>query len=158
MSGMRNQKEKTLIRYRDIRETECLCIPILELKRQRLFDHYNCLKEQLANAKVAGKNFQRILVRVMKTGNKLRAIKEAIEEIHQSYEILSKMITIEINGVSVSRLSRESDYRRSCKGKVAYSERSVEQAALEMAEKVGDSMEAYKCRHCQHYHVGHSVF
>lgn len=154
---MRRRKEKTLLEYRDNGEQGCVCMDILELKRHRLWVDYEELRERLSKAKASGKNYDRILNRIMKTGNKFRAIKEVIAEIQQAYKTVENMITIEINGVPFSRLSRESDYRRSCKGKVPYSERSVNRAAVEMAAKIGDPMEGYKCRHCQHWHVGHAV-
>lgn len=154
---MRTKKENALIRFKDESDERCVCLRILYLRKEKFHLAYNLLRERLSRAKVEGKHFTRILGQLMKTGNKLRAIKEVIEEIEQSIQVIDGMITIEIKGNLHSRLNRNSDYRRSCRGKVKYSERSVEQAAIEMTAKIGDQMESYKCRHCDGWHVGHSV-
>jgi len=156
---MKHNKEKTLINFRDSElNSECVCLQILELKRERLKTRYDAYLQKLEKAKTDGKNYQKVLGYVMKTGNKMRAIKEAIEEIKKVYEILSGMIEIEINGTTFSRLSSHSDFKRSCKGKVPYSESASIQAAVEVSAKLGETMENYKCRHCEHWHIGHSIF
>ena len=46
----------------------------------------------------------------------------------------------------------------SCKGKQRYSRTASEMAALRMAQKRREPFEAYKCRHCDFWHVGHPLF
>lgn len=51
------------------------------------------------------------------------------------------------------------DGESSCKGKVKYGhEETAKTAALKMAKKKREPFEAYKCRHCEAWHVGHPKF
>lgn len=50
------------------------------------------------------------------------------------------------------------DGASSCHGKVKYREASAHNAAVKMASKKGESFEAYKCRHCDGWHIGHPRF
>lgn len=51
------------------------------------------------------------------------------------------------------------DGQSSCHGKVRYGhEATAKLAALKMADKKREPFEAYKCRHCPAWHVGHPRF
>lgn len=50
------------------------------------------------------------------------------------------------------------DGASSCTKKVKYREESARQAAVDMAAKKREPFEAYKCRHCEGWHIGHPVF
>lgn len=50
------------------------------------------------------------------------------------------------------------DGASSCHGKQPYSQQSAEKAAIQMAIKKKEPFEAYKCRHCENWHVGHPRF
>lgn len=155
---MNHKKEKLLIEYKQSAPSSCLCCQILELKRGRLFAHYEILRERLEKQKADNKNFQRTLAMILKTGNKLRAIKEAIREVKDTENKLANMFEVEINGKTFFRLNENSDRRRSCVKKVQYdSEQSAEIAVIEMEHRLDEDFEAYKCRHCEFWHVGHSV-
>lgn len=55
----------------------------------------------------------------------------------------------------VMRGQAHDDRRVSCEGKVRYGPDSAEAAAKRMTAKTGDEFEAYKCRYCDRWHVGH---
>jgi hypothetical protein len=46
----------------------------------------------------------------------------------------------------------------SCSGKRGHSRPSAERAALAMAQTHHEPFEAYRCRHCDFWHVGHPLF
>lgn len=51
----------------------------------------------------------------------------------------------------------EADYRHSCEGKTKYGHMDTAiQVATTVGRKIGQEMEAYKCRHCEDgFHIGH---
>jgi hypothetical protein len=51
-----------------------------------------------------------------------------------------------------------SDKQSSCRGKRRYSQKSAERAALTLAQKHHEPFQAYKCQHCDSWHVGHPLF
>lgn len=55
-------------------------------------------------------------------------------------------------------LTNRIDGSSSCHGKVPYLEKSASQAAIDMAAKKREPFEAYKCRHCPLWHIGHPRF
>lgn len=154
---MQRKKETTLIKIKSGAEgMGCVCSHVLELKGERLLNAYSEAVERFRRAKPGSKNRDRGLAAVLKLGNKARAIKEALNEINITREILEQMIFVEIKGKSRPRLSSVSDYRRSCAGKVKYREESAKTAVVEIGDKYGDLLEAYDCRHCDGWHVGHA--
>ena len=61
-------------------------------------------------------------------------------------------ITIAIGEASLT----EADRQRSCEQKQAYkSEATAVKSAQAMQEKGHGALEAYKCRHCPFWHIGH---
>lgn len=154
---MNHKKEKLLIGFKQS-DDDCICCHILKLKAERLFAEYEPLQEHIARRKAEGKDIDKPLGHLLKTGNKLRAIKEAIREIEHAKQCLEKMIEVEINGKTFYRLNKNSDRKRSCAKKIPYdSEESAQVAAKEVFDRIGDSMDAYKCRHCKFWHTGHSI-
>ncbi len=153
---MKRKKENLLINYKES-PSGCLCQKILELKREKLFQVYESLRKRVARQKAKGKIYERTLNNLLKIGNKMRAVKEAISEINDTYDKIEKMVEIEINEQTIFRLSHNSDRRRSCYKKVPHSKESAENTALEMIKRTGERLESYKCRHCEFWHVGHSV-
>lgn len=57
------------------------------------------------------------------------------------------------------RYLRHSDKRRSCDGKIAFSDKKIATQAAGAAKDRGrvNSIRAYKCRHCPFWHIGKSV-
>lgn len=55
-------------------------------------------------------------------------------------------------------LADKIDGASSCHGKVKYSEASAPGVALQMQKKKREPFEAYKCRHCEGWHIGHPRF
>ena len=51
-----------------------------------------------------------------------------------------------------------SDPQSSCRGKRRYSQKSAERSTLTLAQKYHEPFQAYKCQHCDSWHVGHPVF
>ena len=154
---MKHQKHKILERYREHGEG-CLCMSLLWLRYDKLRAQSEYARERLSRMTVDSKNWNKQLGHVLKFGNKLKVIKDLIREIQTSHEIANKMVEVPIAGRTFYRISHYDDYRRSCKGKQPYSEGAVKIAAVEMAAKLDEPMEPYKCRHCQHWHVGHAIF
>lgn len=59
----------------------------------------------------------------------------------------------------ISKLLGSADGQSSCEGKVMHkTEEGALRAAAAMAKKTREPFEAYKCRYCPGYHVGHSRF
>lgn len=62
-------------------------------------------------------------------------------------------ITIAIGRESIARQDRD----RSCASKLYYgSEATAQKSAQKVGEKNNTKLEAYKCRHCAGWHIGHS--
>lgn len=57
----------------------------------------------------------------------------------------------------IPQLLRDEDRRHSCERKVELSESNAWRAATRMAAKHGRPFDAYKCRHCEGWHVGRAV-
>lgn len=55
-------------------------------------------------------------------------------------------------------IAEKIDGASSCHGKVKYSESSAARAASKMLAKKQEPFEAYKCRHCDGWHIGHPRF
>jgi len=55
-------------------------------------------------------------------------------------------------------LADKIDGQSSCIGKIKYSEKSANEAAVKMQQKKQEPFEAYKCRHCDGWHIGHPRF
>lgn len=154
---MNYRKEKTLIQFKENKlDTKCICLNVLELKATRLKQEYEEAKEKFLSAKTDSIGKERKLNILKKLGNKYRAVKEVILEVKETWRILDEMVEIKSNDKSVFRLSFKSDCERSCKGKIKYREESAEKAKVEMEKKLNEAMDAYKCRHCDGYHVGHA--
>lgn len=50
------------------------------------------------------------------------------------------------------------DGASSCRSKVKYSEASAIRAKSRMQQRKKEPFEHYKCRHCDHWHIGHPRF
>jgi hypothetical protein len=48
--------------------------------------------------------------------------------------------------------------KRACNGKRPHSRSFAEHVALSMARKLHEPFQAYRCRHCEFWHVGHPLF
>lgn len=55
----------------------------------------------------------------------------------------------------IREIIRRLDCAASCTGKVAYRRESAERAAAAMSDKYAAVYEAYPCRYCSRWHVGH---
>ena len=58
----------------------------------------------------------------------------------------------------ISNLLGSHSQAASCSGKRRYSRASAQHAVLAMAQKRHEPFEAYRCRHCDFWHVGHPLF
>ncbi len=136
--------------------SHCICLRLLEEKRDR---EYENLRGELRLRAKGSSSFKRTLIQILKTGNKLRAIKEVIAEIREVTEVaIPAMIPVEIAGRTTYRLSEDTDRRRSCAGKIAYqSEEEAKEAVIRMVEMTDKPFDDYRCRHCNARHIGHSA-
>ena len=154
---MKRRKEKILIEAKT-NGSDFLWKEIFVLKQQKLFEKYEVLKSILAKQKKDGGNYERTLNKIKKTGNALKLLKTLTREIIESYARLDTMITIVINDKEIFRLSEAADRRRSHTKKIVYGHKETAmQAAKEVSARTGDDLEHYKCRHCDGWHIGHSV-
>lgn len=48
------------------------------------------------------------------------------------------------------------DRQSSCTGKMGWDRMGAEAAAVRMRDKTGQLFDAYPCRHCEHWHIGHA--
>jgi hypothetical protein len=47
---------------------------------------------------------------------------------------------------------------RSCTGKTAYTKKAADEAAWWRSKTYLTKWAAYRCKHCPHWHIGHSTF
>lgn len=121
--------------------SHCICLRLLEEKRDRLYAEYENLRGELRLRAKGSSSFKRTLIQILKTGNKLRAIKEVIAEIREVTEVaIPAMIPVEIAGRTMYRLSEDTDRRRNCAGKIPYqTEEEAKEAVIRMMETSGKS-------------------
>lgn len=154
----KSKTEKLLVAFKTSGSSDCICCHILKIKLERLRAEYEPLVEHIEKRKTNGEDYQKPLGYLQKTGNKLRAIKEALHEIENAKYLLDNLFKVEIKGKTFYRLNKNRDRRSSCGRKIKYSSMNdAQQAAIEIAERLGDEMEGYKCRHCDFFHVGHKI-
>ena len=153
---MRKSKYAVLYQFKNGDAGNCLALVVLKYQQQRFRKKYYFYQEILQRKKVGSKGFEKALAKVRKTYSKAQVLMEIIAEIER---LQKKIALVDIENFDDEfKISKSSDYARSCKNKVKYSEGSAKQAALDVAEKLNEMMEHYKCRHCDGWHIGHALF
>lgn len=153
---MNRNKERILIQHKAGAVDTCLCLSILKLKSEQLRREYELLVARLRTKHPDSKQFAALLPRVMRASNRNSVVRDIIREIETSNEILESLVPVEINGRTTYRRTVQDDFIRSCKGKVANTEKEASSIARDMSVRTNENLEPYKCRHCEHWHVGHS--
>jgi len=153
----KKQKKRVLVAYKLEARHDCVCLELLALKYNRLFAEYRTLVGRLDKAKERGQPFNKILEKVQIKGNQVSILRGVLQEITAAYDVADRMITIEDDGIVLVRKNEKEDRRRSCLGKVQYSEEYARQCAAEMQKKRERPFDAYQCRYCDHWHIGHSI-
>lgn len=146
-----------LIEFKTEGEQTCICKNVMILKYERQYAHVQRLNEQLRRQETGSAKWERTLGTVRAQGNKLRALKEIMREITETERVVGSMVKVAINGIEVYRINPNDDRRRSCHRKNPHDTmKEAETAADEMTHRLGEYIEAYKCRHCDFFHTGHA--
>lgn len=123
---------------------------------QKKYEFYRCL---LGRRKVGSKSWNKTLNCVLNYGGKRKLLSEILEQFKRCLGGEIQITKITRRGKIVFIMQNTHDQKNSCKGKVKH--QTLEAAwtcAKRFQKKRGDKMEAYKCRYCDFFHIGHSMF
>jgi hypothetical protein len=131
---------------------------IIEQKLHRINLHYYHAKERLDRQKVGSKGWLKSLGFVQSCGSKRKVLLEVLNQLRRIHGGNLKVHKFSSKGSMVFVFGNSTDKRQSCLGKIPHK-------SLDDAQKCADSffidkgeeMDAYKCRHCEFWHIGHSL-